>query len=458
MGIDGGDGMGEDEVVVWKLGKVVELYYRDESFPLDFTAPYRLLLINNDEDSPTASPGSSTLYAPTTDSPADSPKEFTPTVDASAIHVAIADSSTAGAPTGHTRTSDPSTDYSPVNKQATTDDMSPAHTGPFSSSSAPSSAVYAWVKADTDRYVRKPGVRSIEDTRYQTRLDAKVEELAQVYCSKEFVQGIYRTLADDREFDKQVDTVWQLEFTQRVVYLYRMLVMYRHPLVRTDSGYHVPTAEEVVADMKAYFSAAVQLSDEADVQPTNAGATATAAASTAASTTTATSTAAATSTDDATTATEATTLSGSTATSATTNVESQRIRNAEIIIMQCISIDQPTIRNMIKGLESPITHYIRFYAAYIEWYIYMTLLFVLLVLSVLPLVLLTILLLPILIRPVLKLILVAMTTLLIIPLLNKAIYSHHLTHAYPLLYPRSSLLLPNHLHSWVSQLNVGPKR
>ena len=87
--IDGDDGEGEDDVVEWKLGKVVELYYRDESFLLDFTAPYRLLLINNDDYSPavaspadrahTTSPAdpaptadSPTLYAPTADSSADS--------------------------------------------------------------------------------------------------------------------------------------------------------------------------------------------------------------------------------------------------------------------------------------------------------------------------------------------------------------------------------------------------
>ena len=46
--------------------------------------------------------------------------------------------------------------------------------------------VYAWVMADLDRYVRKVGVRSIEETRYQARLDAKVEELAQVYCSMHY--------------------------------------------------------------------------------------------------------------------------------------------------------------------------------------------------------------------------------------------------------------------------------
>ena len=103
----------EDGTSEWKPATVVELYYRERDFPLVFTAPYRLQLIEESSDS------------------------------------------------------------------------------------AP---VYAWVKADLDRYVRKPGVKLIEDTRYQARLDAKVEELAQVYCSKEFIQGIYHTLAQDRQF------------------------------------------------------------------------------------------------------------------------------------------------------------------------------------------------------------------------------------------------------------------
>ena len=60
------------------------------------------------------------------------------------------------------------------------------------SDSADKPPAYAWVKADLDRYIRKIGVRSIEVTRYQARLDAKVDELSQVYCSLEFMQDIYR--------------------------------------------------------------------------------------------------------------------------------------------------------------------------------------------------------------------------------------------------------------------------
>ena len=127
--------------------------------------------------------------------------------------------------------------------------------------SADQPAVYAWVKADTDRYVRKVGVRSIEDTRYQARLEAKVDELAHVYCSEEFVDDIYLTLAQDREFVDMLRSVWQIELSEALLHLYRLLVMYRQPLVRTDSGYHVPSSEEVIAGIRAYFNTAHLSSD-----------------------------------------------------------------------------------------------------------------------------------------------------------------------------------------------------
>ena len=112
------------------------------------------------------------------------------------------------------------------------------------------------------------GVRSIEDTRYQTRLDAKVAELSQVYCSEGFIQVIYNMLARDREFVDMLRSVWQVELSAVTVRLYRMLVMYREPLVRTDSGYHIPTAEEVIAGIRAYFDPA-RLSG--DAAPSAAG-------------------------------------------------------------------------------------------------------------------------------------------------------------------------------------------
>ena len=131
------------------------------------------------------------------------------------------------------------------------------------SDSADQPPVYAWVKADTDRYVRKVGVRSIEDTRYQARLDAKVAELAQVYCSKEFIEGIYGTLAVDREFVEMLHSVWGIELSEDTLRLYRLLVMYRRPLVRIDSGYHVSSSEEVIAGIRAYFDPTHLSSDDA---------------------------------------------------------------------------------------------------------------------------------------------------------------------------------------------------
>ena len=116
--------------------------------------------------------------------------------------------------------------------------------------------VYAWVKADINRYVRKVGVRSIEDTRYQARLDAKVAELFRVYCSGEFIQDIYCTLAQDREFVEMLQSVWQIELAEAMLRDYRLLVMYREPLIHTESGYHVPSSEEVIAGIKAYFDPA----------------------------------------------------------------------------------------------------------------------------------------------------------------------------------------------------------
>ena len=162
---------GSDGVSGWRLGRVVEQYYHERSFDMNFAAPYRLQLLEDSE----------------------------------------------------------STDQPPV---------------------------YAWVKADIDRYVRKVGVRSIEDTRYQVRLDAKVSELARVYCSREFIEDIYLTLAQDREFVDMLLSVWHVNLSEPMLYLYRMLVMYSQPLDRTGSGYHVPSTEEVIAGIRAYFEPA----------------------------------------------------------------------------------------------------------------------------------------------------------------------------------------------------------
>ena len=100
------------------------------------------------------------------------------------------------------------------------------------------------------------GVRSIEDTHYQARLDVEVAELAQVYRSEEFIQDIYCTLAQDREFVEMLQSVWGIELSQHLISLYRVLVLYREPLARTNTGYHVPSGEEVIAHIKAYLDPA----------------------------------------------------------------------------------------------------------------------------------------------------------------------------------------------------------
>ena len=143
-------------------------------------------------------------------------------------------------------------DYTPVYRIQCFDEVRPD-----------GSPVYAWTKADLDRYVRKVGIRSIEDTRYQVQLAAKVEELASVYCSKKFMQDIYHTLAQDREFVEMLQSVWQIELSETMLYLYRMLVVYRQPFIPVESGYHIPTAEEVIAGIEAYFDPANRIGDSA---------------------------------------------------------------------------------------------------------------------------------------------------------------------------------------------------
>ena len=119
------------------------------------------------------------------------------------------------------------------------------------------------VKADTDRYIHKVGVRSIEDTPFKARLDAKVAELTHVHCSTEFIQSVYGALAQDREFIDMLQSVWRIEMSESTIRLYRMRVMHRQLLVRTDSGYHLPTVKEVVADIRAFFNPAHLSSDAA---------------------------------------------------------------------------------------------------------------------------------------------------------------------------------------------------
>ena len=164
-------------VSVYRLGKVVELHYRERDFDIAFNAPYRIQIL-------------------------------------------------------------------------------------FGSDSANQPPVYAWVKADLDCYVHKDGVRPIEITHYHDRLETKVAELARVFCLEEFTHDIYNTLAQDREFVEMLRSVWQIELSVPVLNLYRALVMHIQPLVRTESGYHVPSSEEVVAGIRAFFDP-VHLSGDA---------------------------------------------------------------------------------------------------------------------------------------------------------------------------------------------------
>ena len=53
-----------------------------------------------------------------------------------------------------------------------------------------------------------------------------------------------------------LEQVWQVELTEYMLCLYRMLVIYREPLVRTESGYHVPSSEEIIAGIRAFFDPA----------------------------------------------------------------------------------------------------------------------------------------------------------------------------------------------------------
>ena len=159
----------------WKRGKVVELYYREHHFPLEYNAPYRVQLLDCDSDREES--GEAALAVP----------------------------------------------------------------------------VYTYVKTDIDSCVRKIGILSIEETRYLTKLDAKVEELSRVYCAKEFVIDVYEKLSRDLEFCAFLQCSLQLELSLKLLYVYRMLVMYRQPMVRTATGYVIPTVEEVAEQFKAFF-------------------------------------------------------------------------------------------------------------------------------------------------------------------------------------------------------------
>ena len=185
---------GEKEVEsnsTWRLAEVTELYYHERTFPVTYNAPYRVRLLNDDGDD-------------------------------DGVHDAE------GKPT-----------------TATTSSSSPT------TSDQPSTYIY--VKDDIDRCIRLSGARSIEETRYRTMLDAKVEELAYVYCSKEFMIDVYNILRQDSTFCEALLADWRINLSIQHLYLYRMLIMYRQPMTRIDSGYHIPTVGEVANEIKVYF-------------------------------------------------------------------------------------------------------------------------------------------------------------------------------------------------------------
>ena len=82
-----------------------------------------------------------------------------------------------------------------------------------------------------------------------------------MYFSKEFIRDICHTLAQDHEFVEMLQSVWQIELSESTIHLYRQLVMYREPLVRTDSGFHVLSTTEAITGIRAYFDPA-HLSDD----------------------------------------------------------------------------------------------------------------------------------------------------------------------------------------------------
>ena len=84
-----------------------------------------------------------------------------------------------------------------------------------------------------------------------------------MYWSVELIKDIYLTLAQDPEFVEMMLSVWKIELSMHIVVIYRVLVMYRQSLVRTDSGYNIPTEEEVIAGIKAYFNPSHNSGEEA---------------------------------------------------------------------------------------------------------------------------------------------------------------------------------------------------
>ena len=77
-----------------------------------------------------------------------------------------------------------------------------------------------------------------------------------MYCSKEFIQAVYTSIKADAAFCARLEA-GDTPITLPLMYLYRMYIMYRKPFVRTDTGYRVPTLQEVVAEAQAFFDTAI---------------------------------------------------------------------------------------------------------------------------------------------------------------------------------------------------------
>ena len=264
---------------MWQRGTIAELYYRETTFPLEYNAPYRII----------------------------------PSLPAAAATVEKLASAAVA-----------------VKKVAAT--HTPSSTAaalPASESVVGSEVIY--VKEDNDRYIRKIGVRAIHETRYQPELDVKINELSYVYCSKEFITNIYNILKQDKAFCIQLERIYGIKLTLNVLYLYRILVIYPQRMTRTDSGYHIPTHDEVISGIRAYFdpthtTTPITSSTTTATVTTNHAGTSSAAtnstATTATASTTTTNSTAATRTASCTTAGAADTT-GAATTSATTTTNSE---------------------------------------------------------------------------------------------------------------------------------------
>ena len=113
--------------------------------------------------------------------------------------------------------------------------------------------VFIVVNNDIDRFIRRPGTRAIESTRYHAKREGKFEAMSNVYCSKQFMVDVHQLLKEDPTFGDTLYRNWHVNLAIELLLYYRVLIMYRTPFVRTDTGYHVPTLQEVADGLKAFF-------------------------------------------------------------------------------------------------------------------------------------------------------------------------------------------------------------